>query len=204
MTTPPLGLRDQKKLARREAMIQAAVRLAVERGVENALIEDITAAAGVSHRTFSNYFGGKAEAIAARHLDRARGVAEVLRGRPADEPLWDAITYAALSPYRADKKSPDPEWTASIRLMTSEPSLIGEFLKTNAIAERELADVIAERTGTKVTRDLYPRLVAATVWAAVEVATEKWLSTAKPAPITQLVRNALRQVAAGLPDPSAG
>jgi len=43
----------------------AALRLAVERGLENVTVEDITAEAGVSLRTFGNYFSSKYEAICA-------------------------------------------------------------------------------------------------------------------------------------------
>ena len=42
-----------------------ALRLAVERGLENVTVEDITAEAGVSLRTFGNYFSSKYEAICA-------------------------------------------------------------------------------------------------------------------------------------------
>ena len=54
-------------------------------------IEDIAAEAGVSLRTFRNYFSSKAEAIAAREVDRSLRIADELRARPADEPLWPAI-----------------------------------------------------------------------------------------------------------------
>lgn len=197
-----MGLRERKKQDTREALSWAAVRLAVERGLDNVLIEDIAAEAGVSPRTFNNYFSSKAEAISARHLDRARRIAVALRDRPTAEPLWDAIVHAALSQYEyGDAPAPDPEWTAGVKLMTSEPALIGEFLKASAVAEAEFAVVIAERTGTDVDRDLYPRLVATAAGAAIEVATDQWLRADPPVPIAPLVRDALRQIAAGLPAP---
>lgn len=57
-------LRDKKKLATRQAMAEAAFDLAVERGVDGFLVEDIVSRAGYSRRTFANYFTCKEEAIA--------------------------------------------------------------------------------------------------------------------------------------------
>jgi pimeloyl-ACP methyl ester carboxylesterase len=48
-------LRDREKFATHEALGFAALRLAVERGLDDVLVEDIAAAAGVSTRTFNNY-----------------------------------------------------------------------------------------------------------------------------------------------------
>jgi AcrR family transcriptional regulator len=59
------GLRERKKLAVRQALGSAALRLAVEQGLENVTVEDITAEADVSLRTFGNYFSSKYEAICA-------------------------------------------------------------------------------------------------------------------------------------------
>lgn len=58
------GLRDQKKIATRQALAEAAFNLAVERGVDGFVVEDIVTAAGYSRRTFANYFSCKEEAIA--------------------------------------------------------------------------------------------------------------------------------------------
>jgi AcrR family transcriptional regulator len=196
------GLREHKKQETRNALSWAAVRLAVERGFDNVLVEDIAAEAGVSPRTFNNYFASKAEAISARHLDRARMTADVLTTRPADEPLWPALTAAVLSHAGSGQDAPDPQWTAGVRLMTSEPALLGEMLKAGAIAQRSLTEAIARRTGTDPDRDLYPRLVAAAVGAAWQVATDHWANADPPVPLAPLMREALTLLAAGLPEPT--
>lgn len=198
------GLRERKKRDTRIALSWATVRLAVQRGLDNVRVEDIAAEAGVSPRTFNNYFSSKGEAIAARHADRARLIAAELRGRPADEPLWAAITAAVLAQFAMEQDDgvPDQQWIAGVRLMTAEPSLQGEFVKANAAAQAEYAAVIAERTGTDATRDLYPRLVAGAVGTAITVAMEQWLSADRPGPVAPLLRDALDQLAAGLPAPN--
>ncbi|MEJ2854355.1 MULTISPECIES: acyl-CoA-like ligand-binding transcription factor [unclassified Saccharothrix] len=207
-----MGLRERKKLETRQALSRAALRLAVERGLENVLVEDIAAAAGVSARTFNNYFSSKAEAITSRQVDRGRRLAVQVRLRPQEESLWEAILEAALAEFGSESGSesggasegveqPDPEWTAGVRLMVSEPALIGELSRAGTEVERELARAIAERTGTDV-EQLYPRLVAASVGAAIQVATDRWVHADPPVPLKPLVREAITQVAAGLPEPS--
>src|SRR5580698_2065025 len=102
MTDGGAGLRERKKLATRQAIGAAAMRLAIERGLENVLVEDIAAAADVSPRTFNNYFASKYEAISALALDRSARVGQALRRRPAAEGLWEAIRAAVLDVYTAD------------------------------------------------------------------------------------------------------
>jgi AcrR family transcriptional regulator len=197
-----LGLRERKKEQTRSALSMATLRLAVEKGFENVLVDDIAAAAGVSPRTFNNYFGSKAEAIAWRHLERSRRMAELIRARPKSEPLWESITSAALAQAGNSSFRPDAEWTAGVRLMMTSPELQGEILRASATAEQEWAAAIADRTGLDVDRDLYPRLLAAAVGAAIGVATEQWQRASPPVPLAQLLGAALSQLADGLPPPS--
>lgn len=59
----PAGLRARKKVARREALIDAAHALVQEHGLDRVTVEGICARAGVSARTFFNYFQSKDDAV---------------------------------------------------------------------------------------------------------------------------------------------
>ncbi|MEV4146622.1 TetR family transcriptional regulator [Amycolatopsis sp. NPDC049691] len=200
------GLRERKKHETRIALSWAAIRLTVERGYDNVRIEDIAAEAGVSTRTFSNYFGSKGEAIVARHHDRARAIAEALRQRPESEPIWTAVTEAALAGFAlgepvTEGRPPEQSWVEGLRLMVAEPALQGEFQKAGAAAETEIALVVAERTGTDAAKDVYPRLVAGVVGAALNTVTQQWLLADRPQSMEELLRDVFGRLAAGLPEP---
>jgi AcrR family transcriptional regulator len=193
------GLRERKKLATRQALSAAALRLAVERGLDNVLVEDIAAEAGVSPRTFNNYFSGKYEAICAIAMDRGRLIGEALRQRPADEPLWEAISHAVLLQHNHVDQVPDKDKIASIRVVVSSPTLQGEYLKAQHVMQRALADAIAERTGTDAATDMFPQIMAGAVMAATQVAMERWIMADPPVALGPLMRQALRQLTEAAP-----
>lgn len=58
-----VGLRERKKRARREALIDATHRLVAEHGLDAVTVDAICAEAGVSTRTFFNYFESKDDAV---------------------------------------------------------------------------------------------------------------------------------------------
>ena len=59
MSTNDGGMRERKKLATRKALSAAALRLAREHGPQNVRVDDIAEAAGVSPRTYNNYFSSR-------------------------------------------------------------------------------------------------------------------------------------------------
>lgn len=59
------GLRDIKREATAHALADAAFALALERGPDGFVVEEVVQRAGYSRRTFANYFSCKEEAIAA-------------------------------------------------------------------------------------------------------------------------------------------
>lgn len=83
------GLREIKKEATAQALAKAAYELAVERGMDGFVIDDVVSRAGYSRRTFANYFSCKEEAVASVLYHRAGHVADLLADIPVDTPLVD-------------------------------------------------------------------------------------------------------------------
>ena len=189
------GLRERKKLAIRQRLSAAAIRLAMERGLENITIEDITAEADVALRTFSNYFSSKYEAICAFGTDRAQRIGASLLDRPASEPLWEAITNAVLEHYEGTDQPRDREWMTALGLVLNSPAIRGEYLKVNFAMQDALAQAIATRTGFDIERDMYPQILAGAVTAASQVAVRHWFSADPPVPLRPLLKLALEQLA---------
>jgi AcrR family transcriptional regulator len=200
--SPLPGRRERKKLATRHALSSAALQLAVERGLKNVTIEDITARADVSPRTFRNYFASKHEAICAFAADRARHIGASLLERPASEPLWDAIVNAVLQHYQQGAQALDPDLMSSIRLVVSSPEIRGEYLKIDAEMQEALAAAIAERTATvDPGADMGPQILAGAVTAATRVAMGHWFRADPPEPLLPLIELALRQLACACSEP---
>ncbi|MFI1460071.1 TetR/AcrR family transcriptional regulator [Nocardia carnea] len=197
---PPPGLRERKKRDTRKALSDAALELMFERGIDNVVREDIAERAGVSVRTFNNYFAGKFEALAYRHIERLRRSAALLLTRPTGEPLWTALTEALVEPLREDGAGgpPTPEMLAETRKLRAAPEMQAAAAK--ALGD-ELTVAIAQRTGTRPT-DLYPELVAATVNAAYLVALDAYSHSDPPTPVTTVLREVLAQLSQGLPAPA--
>jgi AcrR family transcriptional regulator len=192
------GLRERKKQATREALRLAALRLSVEKGWDQVRIEDIAAEAGVSPRTFNNYFASKDEAFLATAYDRGARMQAALAARPAEEPLWPAVIEAVVHGFATEAVD-----LRQARRIRPTPTLAAEQLKAIVVIEQGLAEGIARRIGTDVEHDLYPRLVAAAAIGATRATVEHWLRTETDLPFPPVLRDALERVAAGLPLPAA-
>ena len=195
------GLRERKKLATHQALSSAALRLAVERGLDNVTIENITAEADVALRTFRNYFASKYEAVAAIGADRARRIGMSLLERPVTEPLWEALTHAVLDHYEGTDQAFSRETMAALGRVLQMPAMRGEYLKVNFEMQNALATAIAERTGTDLRADMFPQVLAGAVTAASQVAIRRWYAADPPEPLRPILERALRQLASACAEP---
>jgi AcrR family transcriptional regulator len=178
---PGVRRRELQKEQTRLVLALAAFDLATEYGVANVRIPQIAAAVGVSPRTFNNYFPSKEAAIVWPATLRAAGLADSLAGRPAQEPLADAIVAAVAGQAgNSEIAGLPPAWLDEFRaLVAAEPALHGEYLKAAAAAEPALADAIARRSGILV-GELESLVLAATAIAAERAAVLHWARTMAP------------------------
>jgi AcrR family transcriptional regulator len=182
------GIRERKKLATREALSAAALRLALEHGPQNVRVDDIAEAAGVSPRTYNNYFSSREQAImVGLAAERGAHVAAALRERPADEPLEHAVVGALIEQY-SDEGEPDRD---TLALITSAPALQAEFLDTIAAIEHPLTEAIAARTGADGHGELGPEVLAAAVSGAARVAAQRWLQPEPDTTFSVMLNDAL-------------
>ncbi|WP_307810580.1 TetR/AcrR family transcriptional regulator [Tomitella biformata] len=197
------GLRARKKAATRGALSDAAARLARDHGLEAVTVEAIAEAAGVSTRTFHNYFSSKEEAMVAYGERIAQQWADALLARPADEQIWDSLEAVLRASFQgADDVIAGSR--ATVEAINANPLLLARKVDLEAWAQDLLCRAIAERTGTNADTDLYPRLVNLTACSAGRAAAELWASgNAGDRSLDTLIRDGLAQVRAGLPDPSA-
>jgi AcrR family transcriptional regulator len=165
---PRPGLRERKKLATREALSVAALRLALEHGPDNVRVDDIADAAGVSPRTYNNYFSSREQAIvAAVTAERALRIAAALRARPATEPLERAVIDTVVEQYTGEPAG------EVLTMITTTPRLRAEFIEAASAVQSPLAAVLADRIGD--TKSLTAGVLAAAVSAAVRVALQSWV-----------------------------
>jgi AcrR family transcriptional regulator len=187
------GLRERKKSATRQALHEAAVRLAIEHGPDRVTVEAIADAAEVSRRTFSNYFASKEEALLYGDLARMRLLLDAVRSRPASDAPWPVLTAAAVEVFQ-DSGSRDPGWIAQVRLVRRHPALAAQQVTTYTSMEDDLT---AELSTRGVAAPIRARLMAAAFLTSLRVAVQAYPDRTGGAPLTAVMQEALAETGKG-------
>lgn len=192
------GLRERKKHLTRETIADAALALAVERGLGNVTLEEIAELAFVSPRTVSNYFSCKEEAVARAGSEDDLTLADRLAERPAGQPIGKALRdvfvdhVASWPPERlaVERRKLEIEQTYP----ALHPFLVARFDELEGTLRR----AIAARTGDDADADISTWATAATAVAAVSSALRLWVRTgASASALPTLVRDAFDQIVSG-------
>lgn len=172
-----MGLRERRRRETSADIRDAAVRLALERGFDKVTIEEICAEAGISTRTFFNYFPNKESAIAYGPSDiPAELVAEFVAAGPAPYSvvLAELITLAA---HHLRDVPPLREQAAHmLELAKTSPAVLAAFLADLERFQLQLTDIIVRRQDMKPDDEM-AALISALALTAVRSGLEKWASS---------------------------
>ena len=159
--TNPVGLRERRRRQTSADIRGAAVRLAQERGFDKVTIDDVCLEAGVSTRTFFNYFPNKESAIAYGPSDiPSELAAEFVAAGPAPYSvvLAELIDLAA---HHLRDMPPDREQAAGmLELVKSTPAVLSAFLADLERFQNQLIGIVARRQGMRPD-DEVPALISA-------------------------------------------
>lgn len=163
--------RARKKAATKHAIQEHALRLFVENGYDATTVDEIAAAAGVSHMTFFRYFPRKEAVVEWDEYDPL--LEELVVARPAHEPplvaLHNAIRVGLEGILRTDREA----LLIRTRLVLRNPALRARNVVAQDATRDLFASAMARRAGL-TEADYASTVLASAVLGAISVAIQTW------------------------------
>ncbi|MBZ4487784.1 TetR/AcrR family transcriptional regulator [Microbacterium sp. cx-55] len=147
------SLRERRRAETGHALIRDARRRTAEMGLHGFTVEEVCEAAGVSRRTFFNYFASKEDAVLGVTLLRndEAAVAAFLAGGDPESPdlsatLLDDLATLSIERWSVMDLAPDT-FAELLAAVDREPRLLPRLLDHGAAIERADASLIEQREG---------------------------------------------------------
>jgi AcrR family transcriptional regulator len=198
--------RVRQKQATRQALRVAALRLFVAQGFHETTVEQISAAVGVSKRTFFLHFASKDEVLlghVAEELDLLRAS---LAAAPAHLPPFARAGHSVTALAREMQARDD--LLLQLDLLHQVPALLAVNLEQFTAFEEAIADAVRQwlRDGDgrpRLTRaeDSYAQLVGMVAMTALRSGQTLWRHDGGKASLARLVADQVDMLAAGLAPP---
>jgi len=188
-TSPPLGLRERKKIKLRRSVQREALRLFADHGYENTTVEQIADAADISTTTFYRYFPTKEDVVLDDDYDP---IIEQIIGGDNEEPLVETVRRAIAAVAAAVEVDQDAAITR-LKLLASVPAL-----RARQGAEgRKTFDFFIRLFSTRSGRpagDYQLRVTTAAFVAAQLEAARYWADDDGAEPLSQMMDDAVTLV----------
>jgi AcrR family transcriptional regulator len=163
--------RAAKKAATKHAIQDHALRLFVEKGYEATTVDEIAAAAGVSHMTFFRYFPRKEEVVEYDEYDPL--LEDLIAARPASEPPITALHNAIRAGLEAVLRTDREALLIRTRLILDNPVLRSRNLIAQDTTRDLFARALARRAGL-TEPDLTATVQASAALGAIGPALSVW------------------------------
>ena len=186
--------RARKKAATKHAIQEHALRLFIEKGYDTTTVEEIAAAAGVSHMTFFRYFPRKEEVVENDEYDPL--LEELVAARPVEEPPLTALHRALRAGLEHILATDREELLIRTRLILRNPALRSRNLLAQDATRDLLARALARRAGLPEP-DLAATVQASAALGAIGPAAMAWAES-DDADFVALIDEAFEALASGV------
>jgi AcrR family transcriptional regulator len=163
--------RARKKAATKRAIQEHALRLFVEKGYDATTVDEIAAAAGVSHMTFFRYFPRKEDVVEYDEYDPL--IEELIAERPQAEPPIAALHAAVRIGLDQVLESDRAALLVRTRLILNNPVLRTRNLTAQDATRDLFARALSRRAGL-TTPDFAATVQASAALGAIGFAITTW------------------------------
>ncbi|MGW0710710.1 TetR/AcrR family transcriptional regulator [Streptomyces sp. NPDC002643] len=168
------GLRERRRRETRRDIHMAAVRLVRESGFDKVTVDMISAEAGVSPRTFFNYFPNKESALLPGPTEVPPALAAEFVGAGAAPPRQVLADVTRLLVREMTDNPPERTMMHDVFMLAdSHPPVLAVLLARMEGFHSSVANAIAQRMGQRPEDEL-PDLIAALALTAVRTGLERW------------------------------
>ncbi|QFR01614.1 TetR family transcriptional regulator [Streptomyces phaeolivaceus] len=181
MTSTGESLRERRRQQTRREIHAVALRLAQEQGFDGITVDLISAEAGVSPRTFFNYFPNKEAAVLPgppAELPQALTAEFVSRGDAHPREVLADLTRLLVRDL-TDNPPLRQETHAAFALTRSHPALLATMLARFDGFRRSIAELVARRLGARPEGEV-PTLIAALALTVMRDGLERWANEESP------------------------
>jgi len=192
--------RARKKAATKQAIQEHALRLFAEKGYDATTVDEIAAAAGVSHMTFFRYFPRKEAVVEYDEYDPL--LEELLAARPPQEPPLTALHNAIRAGLEKILTADHDALLVRTRLVLRNPALRSRNVIAQEATREMFARALARRAGLPEP-DLAATVQASAALGAVGVAMMAWAEDDDDADPVGLIDAAFAALKAGVSLPSS-
>jgi AcrR family transcriptional regulator len=209
MQTSEPGLRERKRVETRDKLETAAVTLVLHDGLEHATLDAICESAGVSNRTFFNYFDSKEDAILGLTDSEITddSVAEIMAAHSGADvvELTVRLMIGVINPSITSSKL----LKSRMKIVKLHPHLLGRFAlqiqRMNDQLTTAIRPMLAEAPGfadqSPEESELSADVILSLCSGAARAAVKEWTTTVNNAPIEaveeraiELVRNTVKRL----------
>jgi AcrR family transcriptional regulator len=162
--------RERNKVRTRQAIKSAVLDLALERDIGTVTAEEIAEHAGISRRTFFNYYAGLDAVLVEATLEPMHAVAERFLQRPADEDPLAAMVAALEGPAPVELA----RWSVALCRESTQGTEV--YARMWQLHTAWLRGVLQDRLGAASVDPLYVAGLAGAVMSVFSAAQATWLT----------------------------